>query len=111
MVSVCHDSELHTDRLSGELTPSPLSACLQQPHQTQQDRKETHRGRPQRAPHTHRDLTLSSTTGALLRDKYALKTPTQPGGPAWKLLIAPDSYSSHSQHLYPHLDSFLVELV
>lgn len=64
MVSVCQ---------SGESTPSLLSACLQQPHQTQQDRKETHRGRPQRAQHTDRDLTLSSTTGALLQDKYALK--------------------------------------
>lgn len=59
------------------LPPSsvPLSLYLQEPHQTQRDRKETPGGTPQRWQHTHRDgdLTLSSTTGVLLLDKSAWK--------------------------------------
>lgn len=111
MVSVCHDSEMNRDRLSGESTPSLLSACLQQPHQTQQDRKETHRGRPQRAQHTDRDLTLSSTTGALLQDKYALKhqhsQESLRGNSLQPLTLIPHTPNICIQHL----DSFLVELV
>lgn len=111
MVSVCHDSEMNRGRLSGESTPSLLSACLQQPHQTQQDRKETHRGRPQRAQHTDRDLTLSSTTGALLRDKYALKhqhsQESLRGNSLQPLTLIPHTPNICIQHL----DSFLVELV
>lgn len=84
----------------------PLSVDLQESHHTQRDRKETRRGRPQKSQHTHRETKPSlwaALTGILLWDKSAWKQPWQP---AWKLFKA--SYSSHTPHLHPHLDSFLV---